>query len=398
MAYKRGERWYAEWYGPNEAGREVRYRRSLGPDIRTRKEAEREEHRLAAEVVAAVSRRGSAPRAAFSGLARRWLELVVVPTLRPSTVKLYESICRVWLVPHFQHEDLADVVHPARLAKLTAELHAEIAAGAIAPKWANEVIGCLSSMLRTAAEWGYIDAAPKLRKFEARPPAVDWYTAAESTRWLSTCREVRPGWWLLFLVGFRTGLRIGELYALRWGDVEIDRRRLHVRRSTTVGATYADGKVRRLEATTLPKSGRERIVPLPPDALAALAGCVGPADGLVFGVGRDDAKYPWEAVCKASGLRDIGLHGMRHTFASQLVAAGVSLQRVQVLLGHASIDVTQRYAHLAPSDLVGSTDVLAGTVAGTPASAPANDQPATPVDVVGAEGFEPTTRDHRIRR
>jgi len=63
-------------------------------------------------------------------------------------------------------------------------------------------------------------------------------------------------------------------------------------------------------------------------------------------------------LCNKAGLRTIGWHKLRHTFASQLVAAGVSLKATQELLGHSDVRMTLRYAHLAPSALRSAVEVL----------------------------------------
>ena len=63
-------------------------------------------------------------------------------------------------------------------------------------------------------------------------------------------------------------------------------------------------------------------------------------------------------ACKKAGIRYIGWHTLRHTFASQLVSEGVPINAVQELLGHSSIVMTMKYAHLAPSALRSAVDVL----------------------------------------
>lgn len=63
-------------------------------------------------------------------------------------------------------------------------------------------------------------------------------------------------------------------------------------------------------------------------------------------------------ITKKAGLRHIGWHVLRHTFASQLATAGIPLAKVQHLLGHQSVVMTERYAHLAPSGLDGVVNVL----------------------------------------
>jgi site-specific recombinase XerD len=81
----------------------------------------------------------------------------------------------------------------------------------------------------------------------------------------------------------------------------------------------------------------------------------------------DDDKEPFDyhrmerrltKVCKSTGLRKIGWHTLRHTFASQLAAKGVPMTAVQQLMGHSNITTTMRYAHLAPSTLRAAIDML----------------------------------------
>ena len=65
-------------------------------------------------------------------------------------------------------------------------------------------------------------------------------------------------------------------------------------------------------------------------------------------LGTVDTRLPLWRACKKAGLRQIGWHALRHTFASHLVMRGASIKAVQELLGHSSIQMTMRYAHLAP--------------------------------------------------
>jgi site-specific recombinase XerD len=105
-----------------------------------------------------------------------------------------------------------------------------------------------------------------------------------------------------------------------------------------------------------PKSNRIRYVPLAPEVQHALEEFHRPS-GLVFSAHPTipvNEKVPRRAIiriCKESGIRRIGWHVLRHTFASQLVMAGVNMKTVQELLGHSDIRMTMRYAHLAPSAL-----------------------------------------------
>ena len=88
--------------------------------------------------------------------------------------------------------------------------------------------------------------------------------------------------------------------------------------------------------------------------------------GLVFDQINGKPLQPYLAVsalrrmCRRSGLRRIGWHTLRHTFASHLVMRGVPLRHVQKLMGHSSVVMTERYSHLAPSSLQDAISVLNG--------------------------------------
>lgn len=102
------------------------------------------------------------------------------------------------------------------------------------------------------------------------------------------------------------------------------------------------------------KSGLTRHIPLNDEAVRVLRAwqpCSG-SDVLVFpgpsGEAMTTLKTAWSKLATAAGLKAFTFHDLRHTFASKLVQAGVDLNTVRELLGHADIRMTLRYAHLAP--------------------------------------------------
>jgi integrase len=149
----------------------------------------------------------------------------------------------------------------------------------------------------------------------------------------------------LVRVAAYAGLRRGELVALRWGDVDFERRKLVVRRAVS-------GDV---EASST-KSRRAREVPLPDQAAGALArlsqrGDFTSAADYVFAnrLGRrldgSALRRRVERARDAAGLRPLRFHDLRHTYGSLLVAGGVDLASVKAAMGHSRITTTERYLH-----------------------------------------------------
>jgi integrase len=357
MPRQRNGIWYADFREINpKTGVLERFRPSLGRDVTSRRQALererelREDLRREARKPAAqrAAERDEPPRAAFSGFARLWLDTHVRVKRKPSVFRRYDSICKVHLVPYFRDEQLTaiDALRVEQLMAWATERTHPDTGNKLKPKTVNEIVGCLSSMLSTAVRWKYLKANPceGLERLALPPEArtFRFYTAEQSEAFLAKAAELVPEWYPLFLVGFRTGLRLGELFALEWGDVDLVTGALQVRRSHHRGET------------TMPKSGKERSVDMAPSVVTMLKSCRHMRGPLVFcahdgtHLNRDMLKHPWERVTLAAGLPRIRPHDMRHSFASQLVIRGVPLRAVQQLLGHATIQMTERYAHLAP--------------------------------------------------
>jgi integrase len=151
----------------------------------------------------------------------------------------------------------------------------------------------------------------------------------------------------IYTVAAFTGLRLGELLALRWRDVDFTKRLVHVRWS------YVQGQESR------PKSHKVRSVPLIDQAARALDGLsrrefFTGADDLVFAseVGRhldgDQLRRRYHAAQAAAGLRRLRLHDLRHVFGTLAVQA-FPLTDVKAYMGHANIETTMVYVHHKPA-------------------------------------------------
>jgi integrase len=231
------------------------------------------------------------------------------------------------------------------------------------PNTVNHHLACISRMLHQAQEWGYLDRVPRMRKIELPPLKWDFLSPEDSDRLLSAAESQGKGEHALVLTAVRTGLRISELLALHWDDVDLVAGTLRVCRSRPgVGP----------EVQT--KTKRQRVVELSPQLVEVLRHHRHLRGPYVFSerggmpLTRDEANGILRRACRKAGLRQVSWRVLRHTFASQLRMAGRDLQEVKELLGHTDIAMTLRYAHLAPTarrDAVATLDTL-GTRQRTP--------------------------------
>jgi integrase len=326
--------------------------------------------------------------------------------LKPKTYQLYESLCRVWLVPYFGHRE-ASTITAADIEALQAHMRATPRAkggsAPLSPKTINEALGCLSSMFNTAKRWKYLRENPcdQVERMSVPPVDFAFYDAEQTARWLATCQELEPDWYALFFVAFRTGMREGELFALEVPDLDLQREFVRVQRTYGPAAARDEetGLAVRAYFEHSAKNNRIRTIGLTAGTLGVLrvhvrrrrAGLVWSTRTRPDGdphLTRSIVEAPFSRVTAAAKLPPIGLHGMRHSFASQLAMADVPLAKIQQLLGHASIKMTERYAHLAPGHASSAVNVLDTLVGTAPASGP-NNAGRTPGSVVGVTGFEP---------
>jgi integrase len=221
----------------------------------------------------------------------------------------------------------------------------------LARKTINGHLGVLNHCVSTAYEWLKLDgASPKIKWLKCPPPTTDYLSFDESELLLSHADGINRE---MILTALKTGMRLGELIGLQWSSVDLHNKLIIVRHSWS---HYA-------KALGSPKSNRERHIDMTSDLYEMFfkrrkdTGFVFlGADGEHFNQHRMNRRLT--NVCKDAGLRHIGWHTLRHTFASHLIMRGAPVPAVQKLLGHSALEMTMRYAHLAPSTMRTAIDLL----------------------------------------
>ncbi len=276
----------------------------------------------------------------FREAASLWME--VVGSGKRSRVT-DQSFLRVHLLPAFGDLQLLEINQESVAQYQRDPVRRHLTANTL-----HHHITLVITVLRFAHRQGLLDSLPRLDKPKV-PIDEQAYrylkTEDEIVRFLSAARNEAALLFALYAVPVYSGLRLGEVCGLRAEDVDLPHRVLHVRRSY-------DGPT---------KSGRARMVPILDALLPVLRAWINDTQqGLLFpnhkgGLLGRDAPYFRKArylgrTLRAAGLPEdhITFHDLRHTFASHWMMNGGSLFKLQRILGHKSIETTQRYAHLAP--------------------------------------------------
>jgi integrase len=295
--------------------------------------------------------------ATFGQLLDRWLEECERLDLSPTTLRTYKAQVKQTIRPALGKVLLSRLT-PKHLDTLYGHMKTE----GLSPKTIRNHHAIISSALHQAVRWGWLREniaerakPPRVPQRSVRPPSV------EAVRIVIEAAEERdPRLAQLLMLAALTGMRRGELCALRWTDVDLDTRVLDVSRSLVV--------VSKGVAEKSTKTDRSRRVALDDVATALLvrhhaqvddwarqADTTVPNDSFVFSHAVDGSK-PFRPdnvtgfftrVRDSVGLPDVRLHDLRHFTATQLIGAGVDVRTVAGRLGHSDPSVTLRvYSHV----------------------------------------------------
>lgn len=247
------------------------------------------------------------------------------------------------------------------------------------PSTVNRKMGSISGVFSRAVEWDYIDEHPlaKLKQLKVDSKGVIRYLAVDETKRLRAAldarqdemraeRESANAWRTdrhrepmpsllelaftdhlkpMVLISLNTGMRRGELFDLKWSAVNFDTKTI-----TVAGAAT--------------KTSDTRHIPMNKETIGVLEAWKKQVSESPYvfpgqGGGRfEDVKSAWLKLLERAQIDGFRWHDMRHDFASRLVMAGVPLNTVRDLLGHADIKMTLRYAHLAPGTKAAAVELI----------------------------------------
>jgi len=333
--YKRNKSWYVSFH----FGRKRHRRKS---PINTKAGAEEYESMLKQRLVRGESidvvEKPKEKVPTLSEFYPIWMNSHVESNNKPSTVLGKKSAFEHSLLPWFGKTPI-DKITTKDIEDYKAK---EIKRGS-KNKTINNRISYLGTCLKVAVDWGVIGCTPKINLLKVPPAQTPHLIAEECEKLLETADGIYHN--MIFVV-LETGLRLGELTALKWSDIDFNSGNIKVQRSITVG----------IEGST--KSNKIRIIPISNLLFELLHGLEKESeyvftrpDGRPMSHSQSEKKL--RKIVKEAGIKHISWHGLRHTFASRLANhEDGGVQFVQVLLGHSDIKTTMRYVHISHESLV----------------------------------------------
>lgn len=290
----------------------------------------------------------------------RWLHEEVIARVKPSTYQAYENIITRHIVPRIGGMYLHELV----AASIVEFLYALREVG-LADSTISSVFRVLSAALAFAQEEGQISRNPckKIKLHPSETPAQRVLSVKEQEKLRKAASEAD----LPTLLGLYTGMRLGEVCALKWEDVNWDEGTVTIRR-TAQRLKRSGGEGKTMVMIGAPKSRKShRTIPLPRFILKLLAQyrktC--PASDFIFGKLNRPAEARTlqrrlQRLAKKLGITGVHFHTLRHSFATRLMELGADVKTVSELLGHGSAKTTlDIYAHSLLEQRRSAVDKLA---------------------------------------
>jgi integrase len=280
-----------------------------------------------------------------------WLQRIVKTTIKVSTFANYTLYLNKWLLPYFGGKQLSKL-EPEQIQHFLSELTAAgLSAGSV-----RNIFRLLNSILKAAKLFGYLHRNPCERVVlpDYQKPKASVLTFSQQ-RQLEQVTTGSGQAGLVVELALYTGLRIGELCALTWADVDFHQQTLTVsqtRQRIQVNDVTTSRKTQVINGSTK-SSSSHRQLPLSP-VLVKLLGKLVVGQSATSPIFSQNSKpleprviqYQFQKLLAKANLASFNFHTLRHTFATRCLEQGVDIKTLSELLGHASAVTTLKlYSH-----------------------------------------------------
>jgi integrase len=359
MGVKVRERNGAWWLFIDHKGKRKAKRVGTGPEGRkaAKLAAEKIQAKLALGDGGLLEPERSVP--SFEEAAERWLTThSQMGQIRPSTQADYARTLRLYALPKFGTRSVTTITRED-VRGLVVDLLGQGKSRSLA----RNLLAPIRQTFNQLIDDGVVSANPASRmgrylKAKIDPRSrIDPLLVDEERSLLETARHDFPRAYPLFLCALRTGMRLGELFGLQWGDIDFQSHFIEVRRTVKDGGKVfppKNGKIRRVDlsdqlATTLRALLVERKAEKLRKGWTDLPEWVFCSEAGTSLHKSDFQRRVFHKLLAKAGMRRVRFHDLRHTFASRLLQNSESLVYVKDQMGHHSIQVTvDIYGHLVP--------------------------------------------------
>lgn len=290
----------------------------------------------------------------FQAITMEWFESIK-GQVKESTSNKYENSLKSYVLPEFGKKDLQDITYDFINERCTYLLTKGCKKGqGLSPKTVSDVLSLIRNILQYASQHGKVISCDahsihvKRHMKELRILSINEQKKLCDYLYADLC-----SYNIGILICLFTGLRVGEICALRWEDISIPDKTIHVRHTLQrIQNRSGEGAKTRIVITTPKSNCSIRLIPIPDELIKLLVLYQESSSGYLLTNSIHKYVEPrimqnhFKKVLKESAIAPANYHALRHTFATRCIELGFDIKSLSEILGHASVNITMnRYIH-----------------------------------------------------